>query len=171
MTTTETPGDPMVAIRIDIPSGVDGLTLVHFVQEVTIPERLPLVGEWSVTMTGDFGVQRCTFMTLHAAAHYAQRLASLADWTSPPSDLQQLVRDDNGLSDAMKHAEAHAHEIDAVNPPGSIIGMSNGPSIVDQTGTLRKAMSHAPSIEWDDSGDSPPRCKTCGDAARVEFGF
>lgn len=152
---------------LTVQSGVPGLVLVHGLVW-TAKNGLAVDGSWSVTMeAGNVATQRCRFRTLHAAMHYAQRLAPLADWTG---DVRALLKTDEGqaLKLALAHAEAHAHEVDAVYPPGNVIPSENGPSIVDHDGSTRRFMLNAPSIDWT-AGAGSPRCTDCGDEPILWF--
>lgn len=158
---TDTPYPARVAQRIDIDSGVPGLALTHHVTEC-LPDAdgVPSNGLWHVThIASDRTVERCQigFRTLHAAAHLAQRLAALRDWTVPANQIAF-----EGLLPEVRHAEAHAHEIDAAWPVGGVIPFSNGPSVVDDDGDLRRFIAQAPSIDWDKADDGTLTCSVCG---------
>lgn len=157
---------PVFPVRVSIESGVPGLELVHFLIWTT-EDALPFDGSWSVTIASvDTAVQRCRFRSLHSAAHFAARIAPMCDWTLPYEDVRTWASDGEA-GKAVRHAEAHAHEVDAVWPVGSVIAMSNGPSLIDMTGITRAF--GRPSIDWkrDDEGDW--RCEVCGESPSIIF--
>lgn len=158
--------------RLTVPSGVAGLDLVHFLTW-TADDLLPFDGEWSVTLSErDVAAQRCRFRTLHSAAHYALRIKDLADWTLPYEQIGERLKDGESgraLREAMRHAEAHAHEVDAVRPAGAWIPMEGGPSILDDDGVTRQFMSGMPSIEWTKDEEGAHRCSVCGDHPKIVF--
>jgi hypothetical protein len=147
---------------IAVPSGVDGLELVHFM-EWTQEDARPSDGHWSVTLAGrNIAVQRCKFRTLHSAANYAERIKDFVDWTGPHDE---WTKGEQGIefSKKLSHAEAHAHEIDAVYPPGNWVPFSNGPAILDDDGTTRQFLSQAPSLDWTKDDEGTHRCTECGE--------
>ena len=156
--------EPLLDDRTVVDIGIPGLTLVHFPTGYMRDSGLPCDGAWSVTWSAtDHALAQSNFRTLHAAAHYALRLQRL------PEVLEAIAaaagggpRVSKGLTKAVRHAEAHAHECDAAYPPGNLIVMGNGPSIVDEDGTTRQFMSRAPLVEWKHE-DGLLRCAQCGD--------
>lgn len=159
--------------RVGVPSGIPGIDLVHLL-EFTPSDGLPLDGVWSVTLADkDAAMQRCHFRTIHAAAHYALRIANMADWSLGHDAITAELTGERGgeLQTAMRHAEAHAHEVDAAYPVGTWIAMEGGPSILDDDGATRQYMRGQPSIEWIKDQDNQHVCKVCGAAPKVVYGW
>lgn len=154
-----------------IPSGVPGIDLVH-VPEWFTDSNLPSDGHWSVTLSArNVGMQRCAigFRSFHAAAHYAYRICDLADWSLTFDELNAQMKADPELPKAMRHAEAHAHEIDSTWPAGSVIPFSNGPSIIEEGDSMHKFLAHAPSLDWTKDDEGHRVCLECGATPVISF--
>lgn len=147
-----------------VPSGIPGIDLVHMPEWFT-ESQLPSDGHWSVTLSErNVAMQRCQigFRSLHAAAHYALRIRDMADWSLSFAELSERMKGDAELSKAMRHAEAHAHEIDAAWPANSWMPFSNGPSILDDSGETHKFIAQAPYLEWTKDDEGKRICSECG---------
>lgn len=145
---------PSIPERIELESGVPGLWLVHFVDEILTSTGAPTNGRWSVTHTGsDMAIQSCGigFRTLHAAAHFAKRLEPLADWTVSTDELKKRAAEQAEFAKAIRHAEGHAHEVDLVD--------------------LRKFMAQAPALDFDKNDDGGRICAVCGEPAVVLYDY
>lgn len=166
------------SIQVDI--GIDGIVLEHFPREYLLDTGMPSDGHWSVTWLEvawseqTIGLQRTTFRTLHAAAHYAfriQRIAGALEAIVAYAADKEAGQPTQELQEAMYHAEAHAHECDAAYPAGNVIRMENGPSIIDDTGKDRLFMMQAPFLEQDKDEEGRPVCKECREALATDYDF
>lgn len=165
---------PFIPERIELESGVPGLWLVHFVNEILTDSGAPIDGRWTVTHgDSDMAIQSCGigFRTLHAAAHFAKRLEPLIDWTVSADELKKRAAERGEFSKGIRHAEGHAHEVDATWPAGAVIPFSNGPSIVDDTGDHRKFMAQAPMLDFEKDTEGGRVCAVCGDPAVVLYEY
>lgn len=153
--------------RITLASGADGLALTHHVTTYDPETDVPTDGEWAVTHEpSDKTVNRCNFRTLHAAANMALRIAPMADWQAAEETLHGQID-----SVAIRHAEAHAHEIDATYPAGNVF-TANGlddVAMVDEDGTLRRYLSQAPEVQWTKNDDGQRVCASCGEPPMLTF--
>jgi hypothetical protein len=162
--------EPLLNAPIIADVGVPGVTVVHFPTEYTTNDGLPVDGRWSPTWTAtNLQLSRARFRTLHAAANYALRVraieGALAAIEAQASGGPKITK---ALTEQLRHAEAHAHEVDAVYPVRSVIPMQNGPSLVYDSGNLRRYLSNAPSLKWIES-EAGLACDVCGEPPVVEY--
>lgn len=155
----------LLAERTVVDIGVEGIALIHFPDKYAANSGLPVDGSWSVTWTSnDTRLHRAPFRTLHAAAHYAFRVSrlpgALDTFKAIERKEEKLTAE---LAKKLNHAEAHAHETDAVYPAGTLIPMENGPSIVDDDGLTRQWINQAPFLTMVENSAGDKVCEHCGE--------